>query len=97
MAQWMGKVGFELMPLADYFLERINQGEWVCADETSRPTLAPGTGKVRKARLWAYARDDRPYGGRLPPMVAYRFEDSRGGEYVARHMASPASFRPRGT
>ena len=86
MAQWMGKVGFELTPLADYVLERIKQGERVFADETSLPTLAPGTGKVRKACLWAYARDDRPFGGTSPPMVAYRFEDSRGGECVSRHM-----------
>jgi len=86
MAQWMGKIGFELQPLADYILERIKQGERVFADETSLPTLAPGAGKARKAWLWAYARDDRPFGGASPPMVAYRFEDSRGGDCVARHM-----------
>ena len=27
MAQWMGKVGFELQPLADYVLTKIKQGE----------------------------------------------------------------------
>jgi len=62
MAQWMGKVGFELQPLADYVLERIKQGERVFADETTLPTLAPGTGKTQKAWLWAYARDDSPSG-----------------------------------
>ena len=63
MAQWMGKVGFELQPLADYVLERIKQGERVFADETTLPTLAPGTGKTQKAWLWAYARDDTPFAG----------------------------------
>jgi transposase len=87
MAQWMGKVGFELQPLADYVLERIKQGERVFADETTLPTLAPGSGKTQKAWLWAYARDDRPFGGAGPPMVAYRFEDSRSGDCVARHLA----------
>ena len=87
MAQWMGKVGFELQPLADYVLERIKQGERVFADETTLPTLAPGSGKTQKAWLWAYARDDKPFGGAGPPMVAYRFEDSRSGECVARHLA----------
>src|SRR6516225_8825028 len=87
MAQWMGKVGFELQPLADYFLENIKQGERIFADETTLPTLAPGSGKTQKAWLWAYARDDRPFGGIGPPMVAYRFEDSRGGECVERHLA----------
>lgn len=86
MAQWMGKVSFELTPLADYVLERIKQAERIFADETTLPTLAPGSGKAKTAWLWAYARDDRPFGGTSPPMVAYRFEDSRGGDCVARHM-----------
>jgi transposase len=33
MAQRMGKVGFELQPLADYVLEKIKQGERIFADE----------------------------------------------------------------
>ncbi|MDE2075387.1 MAG: IS66 family transposase [Alphaproteobacteria bacterium] len=87
MAQWMGRVGFELEPLADAILARIKQGERVFADETTLPTLAPGSGKVKTAWLWAYARDDTPFGGSGPPMVAYRFEDSRSGDCVARHLA----------
>lgn len=87
MAQWMGRIGFELDPLADAILARIKQGERIFADETTLPTLAPGSGKVKTAWLWAYARDDTPFGGRAPPMVAYRFEDSRGGVCVARHLA----------
>lgn len=87
MAQWMGHLGFELQILADYILERIKEGDRVFADETTLPTLAPGTGKATKAWLWAYARDDRPYGGTSPPMVAYRFEDGRGADCVARHLS----------
>lgn len=87
MAQWMGHLGFELQICADYILERVKEGERVFADETTLPTLAPGSGKATKAWLWAYARDDRPYGGSSPPMVAYRFEDSLGAECVARHLA----------
>ncbi len=87
MAQWMGHLGFELQICADYILERVKEGERIFADETTLPTLAPGSGKTTKAWLWAYARDDRPYGGTSPPMVAYRFEDSRGANCVARHLA----------
>ncbi len=86
MAQWMGKLGFELEPLASHVLFQIKRGERVFADETTLPTLAPGSGKVKTAWLWAYARDDTPFAGSGPPMVAYRFEDSRGGECVARHL-----------
>lgn len=87
MAQWMGHLGFELNILADYILEKIKAGERVFADETTLPTLVPGSGKTMTAWLWAYARDDRPFGGSGPPMVAYRFEDSRGGRCVARHLS----------
>ena len=83
MAQWMGKVGFELEPLAEYALARIKQGERIFADETTLPTLAPGAGKAKTAYLWAYVRDDRPFGGSDPPIVVYRFEDSRAGDCVA--------------
>jgi transposase len=85
-AQCMGKVGFELEPLADYALTQIKQGERIFADETTLPTLAPGTGKAKTAYLWAYVRDDRPFGGSDPPIVVYRFEDSRAGDCVARHL-----------
>ena len=92
MASWMGRVGFELEPLADHVLKRILVAERLFADETSLPTLAPGSGKTKTAWLWTYARDDRPFGGDDPPMVAYRFEDSRGGECVARHLAGYAGI-----
>lgn len=86
MANWMGHVGFHLAPLADRILELIKQGERVYADETTLPTLSPGSGKTKTAWLWTYARDDRTFGGTAPPMVAYRFEDSRGGACVERHL-----------
>jgi transposase len=86
MAQWMGAVGFHLEPLAAHVLARIREGERVFADETTLPTLTPGAGKARTAWLWAYARDDRPFGGVGPPMVAYRFEDSRSGDCAVRHL-----------
>lgn len=86
MAQWMGRVGFELEILAAHVLQEVLKSPRVFADETSLPTLAPGTGAVKKAWLWAYARDDSTFGGSAPPMVAYRFEESRAGDCVRRHL-----------
>ena len=86
MAQWMGAVGFHFEPLAAHVLSRIRDGERIFADETTLPTLSPGAGKTKIAWLWAYARDDRPFGGAGPPMVAYRYEDSRSGDCVVRHL-----------
>jgi transposase len=70
MAGWMGRVGFHLEPLADRVLHHVRAGPRIFADETTLPTLAPGRGKTKTAWLWTYARDDRPFGGTGPPMVA---------------------------
>lgn len=51
MAQWMGRVGFELDILADHVLGEVFKGPRVFADETSLPTLAPGTGAAKTAWL----------------------------------------------
>ncbi|RWP30322.1 IS66 family transposase [Mesorhizobium sp.] len=87
MANWMGHVGFHLAPLADRILALIKEGARVYADETTLPTLSPGSGKTKTAWLWTYARDDRTFGGTAPPMVAYLFEDSRSGDCVERHLS----------
>jgi transposase len=87
MAGWMGRIGFHLEPLADRVLHHIRVGERIFADETTLPTLVPGAGKAKTAWLWTYARDDRSFGGTGPPMVAYRFEDSRGGKCPSQHLA----------
>ncbi|AQZ51649.1 Transposase IS66 family protein [Martelella mediterranea DSM 17316] len=82
----MGTLGFELEILAANILAEIKKAERVFVDETTLPTLAPGLGATKTAWLWAYARDDRPFGGSGPPMVVYRFGDTRAGECVARHL-----------
>jgi transposase len=92
MAGWMGRIGFHLEPLADRVLHHIRRGERIFADETTLPTLDPGAGKAKIAWLWTYARDDRSFGGTGPPMVAYRFEDSRGGQCPAQHLAGFAGL-----
>ena len=87
LAGWMGHVGFHLEPLADRILQIIRAGPRVFADETTLPTLAPGLGRTKTGWLWTYVRDDRPFGGADPPMVAYRFEDSREAKCPLRHLA----------
>jgi transposase len=54
--------------------------------------LEPGAGNAKTAWLWIYARDDRSFGGTGPPMVAYQFEDSRGGKCPAQHLAGFAGL-----
>ena len=50
-------------------------------------SLAPGTGKTQTARLWTYARDERPWGGTAPPAAWYRFSGDRKGQHPKDHLA----------
>lgn len=59
--------------------------------------MPPGTGATKKARLWAYVRDDSTFGGNGPPMVAYRFEDSRSDECVRQHLGGSRGMPHRWT
>ena len=44
-------------------------------DETKAPVLDPGRKRTKSGYLWAIARDDRPWGGADPPVVAYLLPD----------------------
>ena len=54
------------------------------ADETAAPVLDPGRGTTKTGQLWAYARDDRPWGGPEPPAVAYVYEPDRNARAARR-------------
>jgi transposase len=66
--------------------------ERLFADDTPVPVLAPGTGKTRTGRLWAYVRDDRPYGGKAPPAALYRYTPDRKGERPREHLKAFSGF-----
>ena len=46
---------------------QVLAGQAIFADDTPVAMLAPGTGKTQTARLWAYGRDERPWGSTVPP------------------------------
>jgi len=48
--------------------------------------LDPGRGRTKTGQLWAYARDDRPWGGPAPPAVAYAYAPDRRAERPAAHL-----------
>jgi hypothetical protein len=51
------------------------------------PVLAPGAGKTKTGRLWAYLRDERPYAGTAAPAVFYRYSPDRRAEHPRAHLA----------
>ena len=56
-----------LEPLADAIGRHVLAGRAIFADDAPVAMLAPGTGKTQTARLWAYGRDERPWGSAIPP------------------------------
>ena len=57
------------------------------ADETTAPVLDPGRGRTKTGQLWAYARDDRPWGGTDPPAVAYVYAPDRTASQPIAHLS----------
>jgi transposase len=86
LADWVGKAAWYLRPLRDHILERLRRSERLFADETTAPVLEPGRGRTKTGQIWAYARDDRPWGGSDPPIVAYVYAADRKAERPEAHL-----------
>ncbi len=80
LADRVGKSAALLEPLADAIGRHVLAGQAIFADDTPVGVLAPGNGKVKTARLWAYVRDERPWAGDAPPAAVYRFTPDRRGK-----------------
>lgn len=87
LADWVGKSTVLLEPLADAIGRHVLAAEAIFADDTPVQMLAPGTGKTQTARLWTYARDERPWAGAAPPAAWYRFSGDRKGQHPKDHLA----------
>lgn len=92
LADWVGRAAWYLRPLRDHILERLRRSERLFADETTAPVLDPGRGRTKTGKLWAYARDDRPWGGDDPPIVAYVYAADRKGERAEAHLGDFAGI-----
>lgn len=92
LADWVGRAAWYLRPLRDHILERLRRSKRLFADETTAPVLDPGRGRTKTGQLWAYARDDRPWGGGDPPMVAYVYAADRKGERAETHLGDFAGI-----
>jgi transposase len=89
LADWTGRAAFLLRPIHEHLLQTLKASPKLFADETTAPVLDPGRGRTKTGQLWAYARDDRPWGGTDPPAVVYVYAPDRR---AARPMAHLADF-----
>jgi transposase len=86
-ADWVGRAAWHLRPVHERLLEHIRASTKIFADETTAPVLDPGRGRTKTGQLWAYARDDRPFGGADPPIAVYVYAQNRKSEQPLAHLA----------
>ena len=86
LADWVGHAAWHLRPLHQRLLDKLKQRPKLFADETTLPVLDPGRGRTKTGQLWAYAADDRPWGGSDPPGVAYVYAPDRKAERPIIHL-----------
>ena len=48
--------------------------------------------KTITGRIWTYVRDDRPFGGKVPPAAIFYYSRTRAGEYPRAHLAGWAGI-----
>jgi transposase len=92
LGDWVGRAAWWLTPLRDHLLADLKRSQRLFADETTAPVLDPGRGRTKTGQLWAYARDDRPWGGADPPAVAYVYAPDRKGERPTQHLSGFAGI-----
>lgn len=86
LTDWVGRAAWHLRPVHERLLARLKASAKLFADETTAPVLDPGRGRTKTGQLWAYARDDRPWGGCDPPGVAYVYAPDRKGQRPMAHL-----------
>jgi len=79
MAEWVGRIGVALQPLADRLAELLLERDVLHADETPVAQLDPGRGKTKRAYLWAYRSNVLETG---PPIVVFDYQPSRAGHHA---------------
>jgi transposase len=94
LVDWCGRAMKVLQPLIDRIEADIMASDLLHADDTPIRVLDKslrdrGLGKgVKKGRIWAYVRDQRPWASASPPGAVYTFAPDWKEEHVHRHLAN---------
>lgn len=88
MSDWIGGITRLLRPLRDALERHVMGGTRVFADDTTIPVLDRALERAHTGLLWAYLRDDRPFGGTDPPAVLFHASPDRRGEHPRAHLTS---------
>jgi hypothetical protein len=84
LADQVGRCTTALQPLHALIERHVLAAERLHGDDTKVPILAKG--KTVTGHIWAYVRDDRPFGGRAPPAALYYASRDWRHEHPTRHL-----------
>jgi transposase len=90
LADQVGACATALGPLYALIEKHALAAERLHGDDTMVPILAKG--RTVTGRVWAYVRDDRPFGGKDPPAALFYASRDRRGKHPERHMAGYAGI-----
>jgi transposase len=90
MADHVGACAATLRPLYELIKAHVFAAQRVHGDDTTVPVLAKG--KTRTGRIWTYVRDDRPFGGKVPPAAVFFYSADRAGIHPEQHLAGYAGI-----
>ena len=98
LASWVGKSTKLLERVSDAIRDHVFAGQAIFMDDTTVKLLQKGKSrsnhkaKAITARLWVYARDERPWASTARPAAWYQFSTSRGAEHPSEHLQSYKGF-----
>lgn len=90
LADQVGACVGVLSPILECVQAHVLSAERLHGDDTTVPVLAKG--KTDTGRMWAYVRDDRPFGGADPPAAVFHYSRDRAGEHPERHLVGYAGI-----
>lgn len=90
LADQVGAGCAALEPLLRRLEAHVFAAERLHGDDTTVPVLAKG--KTDTGRCWVYVRDDRPFGGPVPPAAMFCYSRDRTGEHPRAHLADYAGI-----
>src|SRR3954452_8591419 len=79
-----------LEPILRRIEAHVFAAERLHGDDTTVPVLAKA--KTDTGRCWVYVRDDRPFGGTVPPAAMFYYSRDRAGEHPQAHLGNYAGI-----
>lgn len=98
LVDWCGRAMRVLQPLTERIEAEVMASDLLHADDTPIRVLDKslrdrGLGKgVKKGRIWAYVRDQRPWAGAAPPGAVYYFAPNWKEEHVRQHLSQTSGI-----